>query len=96
MDNLTLLRWHSLDAAETVQKLCDYAKRDAAYSPVGASGSSRWHVRVGNDEFELVLTGQKYWDTRAQRGGGGAIDLAMHLFGGGFRRAARMLKDAGL
>ncbi|MBZ3343388.1 hypothetical protein IPR00_22095, partial [Xanthomonas perforans] len=28
---------------------------------------------------ELLATGPKWYDTRAEKGGGGAIDLAMHL-----------------
>jgi hypothetical protein len=29
--------------------------------------------------WELLVTGQKWYDTRANKGGGGGIDLAMHL-----------------
>jgi len=29
---------------------------------------------------ELLVTGARFLDTRADKGGGGAIDLAMYLF----------------
>jgi len=43
-----------------------YWKRDADFS-------------LGGGVVELLATGPKWFDTRAKVGGGGAIDLAMHL-----------------
>lgn len=41
--------------------------------------------------LELLATGPKWFDARAGRGGGGAVDLAMHLFGQDFVGAVKLL-----
>ncbi|EPH2854485.1 hypothetical protein J7Y59_005041 [Serratia marcescens] len=40
----------------------------------------RLNVSIGGGGVELLATGPKWYDTRAEQGGGGAIDLTMHLF----------------
>jgi hypothetical protein len=37
--------------------------------------------------------GPKFWDVRMDRGGGGAIDLVMHIHGLNFKAAAKLLKE---
>jgi hypothetical protein len=74
--------------------MADFAKADITFRPLKNSSSSRWHASVGGREFELVLTGPKFWDTRAELGGGGAIDLVMHLTGLKFKDAVRQLEKA--
>ena len=96
MDKFLLERWRGLDAAEALLALADYAKADATYVPTASNKSSRWHVNCAGNEFELLLTGPKFWDTRSLVGGGGAIDLAMHLHSCGFKEAALLLKRSGL
>jgi hypothetical protein len=44
-----------------------------------------------NGEFEILTTGPKWYDTRAKKGGGGAIDLAMHVLGLSFVDAVKLL-----
>lgn len=96
MDNCELVRWRSLDASYVLIALALHAKRDASYEPVKDKRSVRWHANVDGQEFELLLTGPKYWDTRSGVGGGGAIDLMMHLTGVDFKGAIRRLKELGL
>lgn len=43
--------------------------------------------------FELLLTSVKWFDTRAQKGGGGAIDLYAHLFGTSFVVSVQTLSE---
>jgi len=93
VDDSLLARWRSLDAAVVLQALADYAKPDLSYSPIKTRRSSRWHANVNGQDFELLLTGAKYWNTRQAVGGGGAIDLAMHLTGADFKGAVRLLKQ---
>lgn len=95
MDNSDLLRWRCLDSASVLIVLATHAKRDASYEPTKDKSSSRWHANVDGREFELLLTGPKYWDTRSCVGGGGAIDLMMHLTGVDFKGATRRLKGLG-
>ncbi len=74
-------------------KLADHAKRDPTYDPVSSKRTRRWHATVGGLEYELLLTGPKFFDTRAKRGGGGAIDLAMHLLQVDFKCAVAKLRE---
>lgn len=96
VDKSVLERWRALESADVIRACATYAKADATYVPVKSSGSSRWHVRVDSTEFELLCTGSKYWDTRQSKGGGGAIDLVMHLTGLTFKAAVRRLYELGL
>lgn len=54
----------------------------------------RLHVAVGGQVFELLVTGAKFFDTRADKGGGGAIDLAMHLLRLDFVAAVKRLSSS--
>jgi hypothetical protein len=91
VDNSTLERWRSLDASTVLLALADHAKVDATYVPATSSKSTRWHVNCAGHDFELLLTGAKFWDTRSHVGGGGAIDLAIHLNGCSFKEATKLL-----
>ena len=68
-------------ASDALGLLAIHVKADPTYVPVKARDSRRWHVCTVRGEFELLTTGPKWFDTRARQGGGGAIDLAMHLLG---------------
>ena len=96
VDNSELARWQSLDAAMVLKTLADYTKEDQSYLPRLNTRSSRWHASVAGHDFEILCTGPKFWDDRANCGGGGALDLAMHLFGISFKKAARLLAERNL
>ncbi|AXF19412.1 hypothetical protein CUJ89_02040 [Burkholderia pyrrocinia] len=96
VDKSLLLHWRGLPAVDVLTALADHAKRDMSYIALKSSLSSRWHARYGNHEFELLLTGPKFWDTRERKGGGGAVDLAMHLARVDFSEAVRLLQSYGL
>lgn len=91
-----LTRWRSLDASVVLVQLADHAKRDSTFNPLKDKQTTRWHASVGAAEFEFLLTGPKYFDTRASAGGGGAIDFAMHLLGVNFQSAANSLRKRNL
>jgi hypothetical protein len=96
VDKSALDRWRSLEAAKVLVTLATYAKPDPTYIPVKNRSSRRWHAQVAGRDFELLLTGPKFWDTRQATGGGGAVDLVMHLTGSSFREASRLLQRHGL
>ena len=96
VDNSDLVRWQSLDAATVLRALTDYAKEDSSYVPRLNTRPSRWHASVAGNDYEILCTGPKFWDGRANSGGGGALDLAMHLFGISFKKAARLLAERNL
>lgn len=93
MDKSTLERWRVADAAKVLVVIADHAKQDRTYSPQKNVHSTRWHVNCNGFDFELLLTGPKFWDTREGTGGGGAIDLVMHLHKESFKHAVRRLRQ---
>jgi hypothetical protein len=96
IDNSVLARWRELDASVVLVALADHAKEDRTFAPTKNAATTRWHAAFGESEFELLLTGPKFWDSRSGTGGGGAVDLVMYLVGADFTRAVRMLEARGL
>lgn len=96
VDNFTLERWRLLDATVVLAALAQHAKVDATYVPATSILSTRWHANVGGQDFELLLTGPKFWDSRSAKGGGGAVELVMHLERLGFKKATARLAGLGL
>jgi hypothetical protein len=68
-----------------------HLKADLTYAPTKDPRTRRWHACTSQGEFEILTTGPKWWNTRAQKGGGGAIDLAMHVRGLSFVDAVKLL-----
>ena len=89
----TLTRLRELPAGETLTLLATHARLDPTYLPIKDDHSRRWHVCTPRGEFEILTTGTKWYDTRARLGGGGAIDLAMHVLGLSFVHAVKHLTD---
>jgi hypothetical protein len=83
-----------MDSSIPLRALADHAKPDPTFDPIKDPGTTRWHARVGVREYELLLTGPKFFDTRAGKGGGGAVDLAMHLLRLDFKSAVATLRRA--
>jgi len=90
-----LAQWRTLDAVRVLNSLADHAKRDPTFVPTKDSSTSRWHLSVCGQDFELLVTGPKFWDCRAKIGGAGAVDLTMHLRGIRFRAATALLEQVG-
>jgi len=80
-----------MPASDALALLATHIKLDPTYLPVKDDHSRRWHVSTVRGEFEILTTGVKWYDTRARAGGGGAIDLAMHLLGLSFVDAVKHL-----
>ena len=79
-----------------LSSLADYVKVDVTFRPSKAVSTQRVHVTAAGFDWELLLDGSKFYDTRARIGGGGAIDLVVHLWQVPFKRAVAMLHAAGL
>lgn len=88
--DLKLLR--SLDLAEVLNQMCIDFKPDASYQPRQHANSMRWHVTVDAYVHELIITDRRWFDTRAGKGGCGAVDLLMHILGIGFLEAVHRLQ----
>ena len=66
-------------------------KRDTTFVPTKDARTRRWNVCTEKGDYEILTTGCKWYDTRAKIGGGGAIDLAMHVLGLSFVDAVNLL-----
>jgi hypothetical protein len=90
----TLASLRDIPSQEVLSLLAIYYKADPTYVPTKDPRSRRWQVRTTCAEFEILTTGPTKWfDTRAKKGGGGAIDLAMHLLQVPFVDAVRLLAE---
>lgn len=89
-----LKRLRSLDLAEVLDQMCIEHKADASYQPRRHANSMRWHVTVEAYVHELIVTEQQWFDTRAGKGGCGAVDLLIHLFSISFLEAVHRLQTS--
>jgi len=82
----------AIASEEVLRRFAIHYKADPTYRPLKDPNSHRWHVRTACGEFEILTTGTcKWFDTRAKKGGGGAIDLTMHLLQLPFADAVKLL-----
>jgi hypothetical protein len=85
---------------QVLHHVCEYVKEDRGYKPhAAASGSRRFHVNCSKRDFRLILTGERWVDelvgrNATSRGGGGAIDLVMHLQRFDFVQAVKVCLEA--
>jgi hypothetical protein len=86
-----LQRLRCIPCEQLFPLFCDHFKEDRNFSPLKNSHTERWHVHAGEHDFEILITGPKFFDTRVGKGGCGGVDLTMHLFGLTFKRAIQML-----
>lgn len=95
-DPVLLERLRNLDCTRVLDVLDGHFKRDPSFVPVKNENTQRWHCSTVRGDFELLITGTKWFDTRQRRGGGGAIDLVIVLTGCSFVDAVHLLVDRGL
>ena len=93
-NEVELVAYREMDCAVALPLLADYCKQDRDFTALKNAHSNRWHVRAGSYDYEILTTGPKWFDTRANVGGGGAIDLAMHLHRMNFKQAVAKLRTA--
>jgi hypothetical protein len=74
-----LARLREMSVPDALDGLGLYWKRDPDFQPIKDKATARLNVSIGGGVVELLATGPKWYDTRQEKGGGGAIDLAMHL-----------------
>lgn len=87
----TLTSLREMASEDALALISVHCKSDPTYLPVKQQISRRWHARTTRGEFEILTTGLKWYDTRAKKGGGGAIDLAMHVRQLSFVDAVKLL-----
>lgn len=82
-----------MPSEDALALLTIHCKQDSSFQPVKQAITRRWHARTSAGEFEILTTGPKWYDTRAKKGGGGAIDLAMHILHVPFLDAVKHLLE---
>jgi hypothetical protein len=82
-----------MDSIHVLRLLAEHIKEDPSFHPRSSHLTSRWHVHAACQDWEFLCTGPKFWDVRMDIGGGGAIDLVMHIHRLNFKAAAKMLKE---
>lgn len=87
----TLMRLRTMSSEDALVALAMHCKADPTYVPIKDTKSRRWYACTSCGEFEILTTGAKWYDTRAKAGGGGAIDLAMHILHVPFVDAVKLL-----
>jgi hypothetical protein len=90
-DRATLAAFRGMASEEALTLLSISCRPDLSFRPMKQATTRRWHVLTTSGEFEILTTGTKWYDTRARTGGGGAIDLAMHLRQVSFVEAVKLL-----
>jgi hypothetical protein len=93
LNKQVLEKLRRITCAQLIPLLCDHAKKDRDFTPVKNAHTERWYVRAAEHDFELLITGTKFFDSNADKGGGGAIDLTMHLFNIDFKHALKKLRE---
>lgn len=93
-------RARCISLLKLLSHVCDYVKEDQDYTPRDASTDSRrFQANCCKRDFRLIITGEKWIDELVNRGaegrgGGGGIDLVMHLTGMNFVQAVKICLDA--
>lgn len=95
-DPVLLERLRNLDCARVLAVIDGHFKQDRSFVPVKNKNTQRWYCGTARGDFELLITGSKWFNTRQRKGGGGAIDLVMALTGCSFVDAVHVLLDRGL
>lgn len=91
--NGDLARLRELSCSQVLPLVCTFVKMDPDFTPIKNRYTQRWHLNVEGRDFELLTTGPKFFDTNAKSGGGGAIDLVMHLTGLTFKQSVKRLQE---
>jgi hypothetical protein len=90
-DPAALAALRSMTPQQTLDRLGLGWKHDPDFRPQKDSRTVRLYVTADGHVVELLATGVRWYDPRAKKGGGGAIDLAMHLLGLQFVDAVKRL-----
>lgn len=86
-----LARLRDLASELVLSQVAIDLKVDPTFTPTKRPDSRRWHAHTTQGDFEILTTGAKWYDTRVHKGGGGAIDLTMHVLGLSFVGAVKYL-----
>ena len=78
--------------SEKIERLRNI-KLEAVLESAGAARDPKDRNNWRTEQGRITLTGQKFFNHDAKKGGGGAIDLTIHLLNCGFREAVAFLEN---
>jgi len=95
-DDETLAWVREMPLSQVLNWLSDHGKlfwrRDSDFMPEKDKRTVRLYLSSPSGfAWEVLVTGLKWYDVRAGKGGGGSIDLVMHLLGINFAAAVKLL-----
>jgi hypothetical protein len=90
-DDAFVERLRSVPVLDALNSLGLYWRIDPTFQPVKNANTKRLYVSVGSSVIEMLLVDRKWYDVRLGIGGGGCIDLAMHLLDLNFVQAVKAL-----
>lgn len=93
-DEQELQRLREVPLGVALAALGRHVAVDRDFEPTKDARTERWLVDSGAGKAEILVTGPKWFDARRKRGGGGPIDLVMHLDNVSFVEAVRRLRRA--
>lgn len=91
LDPEIVVQARDMDLRSALGRLDLHVSVDRDFKPIKDVSTERWVVSGEFGTAELLVTGPKWFDTRSGKGGGGAVDLAIHLLGLKFIDAVRLL-----
>ncbi len=91
VNNQTFEHRRQIDESAVLKRLGCYTKSEMSFEPIRARYTQCFHANADDIEFELLLAGTEFFDIRAKRGGAGAVDHAMHIYGLDFKGAVSRL-----
>lgn len=81
-----------IELLKVLELLSTYYTQDRTFVPKENPDSRLFAVEIQGNHFrQLLITGEKWFDLNAEKGGGGAIDLTMHLLKVDFVNAVKIL-----
>jgi hypothetical protein len=90
-DDADLDRLREVSIPDALTRMGLYWKVDPDFLPEKNSNTKRLYVSVESRVVELLVNDMKWYDARAEKGGGGGIDLAMYLLNIDFVHAVKAL-----
>lgn len=95
-DEVALERLRSVSCTAVFARVDGHFKQDITFVPTKDPHTQRWHCTTASGNFELLVNGPKWYNTRTKMGGGGAIDLFMELHKANFVTCVKALLGHGL
>lgn len=92
-DEELVTRFRVMTVEQTARILGLYCKQDKNYESTAHRNSKCYHISKDGEVFEIIVTQLKWYSTHRRYGGGGGIDLTMHLYGETFKAALTRLTN---